>query len=685
MWQESDFTQLPLLFDVHRLQAEVRSFDASDWVAHPSGFAGNAALILVATHGEINDDFAISGPVAPTRHMNHCPYIRQVLAVLGAPIGRTRLMRLAPGSAVPEHSDANYHWWKRMRIHIPIITQPSVAFRSGDSTVHMPAGTCWTFNNDQLHAVDNPTACARIHLVADTVGSPSLFERLTQPTTPPHTVAFVPEQDIWPTLEPYQFRVIEPLEMKRLLCDIAEQAAQHTALATHRAQLARYLDTFTDRWNRAFEQFGHDRAGELVYSGLVAGFTDEFPRPFRRGFVRPTSAWRALSIIGTMFLESNRVGPLRSQNAISDRADKQRPPAVHPDTQYEITAQGREQLRDPIEACEPTYALADAPMTLLRRLATTSHPANNPERADHKTLSSLIERGLATERVHCLPEFDRPLVIVAAPRSGSTLLYESLHRFTSVWALGRESHDIIEGVSDLRADARGSNALDERHASPAVEQRLRRGFVTGMYQHDGDRYVHLSPERRPQRIRFLEKTPKNALRMRFIERLWPSALFVYLYRDPRPSIASIMRAWRSRGFVTYPHLRGWSGRRWSLLLPPDWQRVDRRPLADVAAFQWRAANTAIMDCLEHWPDNRWLALDYEQFVRAPAAAIERICTFADLTCRFDVDRDPIDSLPLSMHTVSAPRPDKWRRQQADVLRVVADLVDVEQRFAKLVR
>ena len=48
----------------------------------------------------------------------------------------------------------------------------------------------------------------------------------------------------------------------------------------------------------------------------------------------------------------------------------------------------------------------------------------------------------------------------------------------------------------------------------------------------------------PGALRFLEKTPKNALRVPFFARIFPDARFIFLWRDPRENIASIMQAWR---------------------------------------------------------------------------------------------------------------------------------------------
>src|SRR5438093_283101 len=57
---------------------------------------------------------------------------------------------------------------------------------------------------------------------------------------------------------------------------------------------------------------------------------------------------------------------------------------------------------------------------------------------------------------------DRPVIVVSPPRSGSSLLFETLSMSPDLWTVGGESHRIIEGVPALHPKARnwGSNRLD---------------------------------------------------------------------------------------------------------------------------------------------------------------------------------------------------------------------------------
>ena len=130
------FMQLPVSFDAAALQAEVDSIDESQWRPHPQGYAGNDALTLVTTGGDPDSD-AIAGAMRPTRHLERCPYLQQVLASIGATWGRTRLMRLSGQAEVSPHVDVNYYWRERIRVHVPIVTQPTVRFMCGDAQINM--------------------------------------------------------------------------------------------------------------------------------------------------------------------------------------------------------------------------------------------------------------------------------------------------------------------------------------------------------------------------------------------------------------------------------------------------------------------------------------------------------------------------------------------------------------------
>jgi hypothetical protein len=181
---------------------------------------------------------------------------------------------------------------------------------------------------------------------------------------------------------------------------------------------------------------------------------------------------------------------------------------------------------------------------------------------------------------------------------------------------------------------------------------------------------------------FLEKTPKNALRIPFFDRIFPHARFIFLWRDPRQNVSSIMEAWRSGRFETYSRLDGFAGA-WSLLLPPGYADLSGKPLEQIAAFQWDVTNRIILEDLSRLTDDRWMAVNYADFVADPRAETQAMCDFAGLDVDPDLAARLSRTLPHSRYTETAPADDKWRLNEAEILRVLPSLEETWERLKAL--
>jgi len=270
---------------------------------------------------------------------------------------------------------------------------------------------------------------------------------------------------------------------------------------------------------------------------------------------------------------------------------------------------------------------------------------------------------------------ERPVFIVSTPRSGSTLLFETVVRAPGLFTVGAESHERIEHVADFFPGARGwtSNRLTKDDASAVAVEELAKRFYTVLRDREG------RPARGP--IRMLEKTPKNALRVPFFAEAWPDATFVYLYREPRQALASMIEAWSTGRFRTYPRLPGWTGLSWSLLLVPGWRDLIGRPLPEVVAAQWAATTDILVSDLEALPKERVRALDYDRFIGDPQGEIKRLAESLDL----EWDQQLGTSLPPSRFTTSRPAKDKWMRL-APVIESMLPIVErADERARSFVR
>jgi hypothetical protein len=599
------FFQLPCKFDATRLAQEVAAMPPEAWAAHPNGIEGNSSVRLISANGGEND--LVDGHMRETPHIGRAPYIRQVLASFNVPWSRTRLLRLAPGAVVPQHADINYHWFYRVRLHIPILTRPEVRFHCDATSVHMAAGEAWVFDNWRLHHVVNPTPSERIHLVADTAGNAAFWQLVgsgTDAVEREGILPFRPRMEAALLTECSTLRkVMNPAEIELLVGNLRGELIAAIDPMSGAARLGRYhalLDAFVRDWRQCYMLHGEEPSGWKHFRELRDGL---------RAASRPLGEGLAM--------RTNQVGAHQ-------------------------VLEGR----------------------VLRVCVTST--ASEPAELDRRTGISSIAAALPAGR----KSLNRPIIIVAAPRSGSSLLFETLASSNQLATLGGEAHWLVESILELRPGAPevDSNRLIARHARPAIIECIQDQILEGLI----DRYGEAIRDGRV--LRFLEKTPKNALRIPFFDRVFPDAFYVCLWREPRGNISSIMEAWRAGRWRTYPCLEGFT-LPWSLLLPPGWQAMRGRPLQEVAAFQWGVTNMTILDDLSQLPAARWIAINYDDLITQPAGTIQRICRFAALDFDLGLAERVSKPLPPAKHTLTPVDPQKWKRNEAAVESVLP-LVEV---------
>ncbi len=639
----SAFIKLPLRFDAERLAEEVLQFSEVDWTYHPLRHTGNTAIALVSANGEVNDRYV--GEMRPTPALQRCPYILQTMAMFHTVVGRSRLMRLAGGADVPSHSDGNYTWRNRVRIHIPIITHPDITFSSiGNIDVHMAAGEVWTFDNWRQHAVYNRSDIDRIHLVIDTVGTSRFWEIVDagwDPSTPGEGWSdfiayepYVPEADV-PELDFERFNAVPvrpPDEIDNLLNELLDD-----------------LGSFRESNSRLFEQavvairrFKQDwRSHWALYGGLA-----EFIPHYELLAKRLKAKLRPL-LENTKF-DSNEA------NA------------------YEVAAGW-------------IATTTDSTLTRTHGTDIDIDDSRAPSGAEALSKSGL---GLSLEdyiREFNPPTFRNPIFIVAAPRSGSTMLFEALQKNNDLWTIGDESQREVESIPTLHPENRGydSNRLSTEDYTPQIGALLMDAFMNRLQNAAGSSYQQTPEEFRPSSIRFLEKTPKNSLRIPFFRRMFPNAKFIFLHRAARPNIGSMIDAWESQRFVTYARLPDWRGPKWSLLLPPAWSSMRGRPIPEIAAWQWAQTNEQIMHDLSTLPRADWTHLSYESLLDNPAEMLQRLCQFAEIPYGPRMQAIANQDFPLSRYTFTAPNEDKWKRHENDIVAAASLYSAVEQQISEL--
>ena len=376
------FIRIPLLFDADRLAAEVAQFAAAEWRPHPQGHPGNSALPFLAVNGDPNDD-GVAGPMRPTPFLARCPYLRQVLAALDTPLGRTRLMKLDARAEATAHVDINYYWQQRVRVHIPIVTFPEVEFICGGASTHMAVGECWIFDTWRMHNVLNPAAQERIHLVIDTVGSDA-FWRMTESTQPQRAVPFLPGTEPQLRFESANLPVVmTPWEIDSLWSNWLADACSGPADPVEIAAFNSAVQPIFREWRSLWAEHGDRPSGWPHYARLMT-LLGEGARQF-----------------------AGRV-PLPNGMDVAGMLDQSLLRAIH----------------TPQMAGGSTAALhiPDLGQTRIGSAVDGSGHVDGP---------AVVARAPM--------RFVRPLIILGAPRSGSSLLFETLSQCPDLVTVGGES------------------------------------------------------------------------------------------------------------------------------------------------------------------------------------------------------------------------------------------------------
>lgn len=231
----------------------------------------------------------------------------------------------------------------------------------------------------------------------------------------------------------------------------------------------------------------------------------------------------------------------------------------------------------------------------------------------------------------------RPVIVLGAPRSGTTLLGYLLARHPTLAYLD-EPRLVWRYGNDRKSDI-----LKRRDARPEVKAYIRGTFARRV--------------RQAGRSRLLEKTPTNALRMEFVDEVFPDCRFVHILRDGVQSVLSTRRHWQktsksvSSVFIRrrlrevqlrqIPYYAGEFLRRllarfgprlakpvvWGPRLPGMDELVRDLDLLEVCALQWRWCVELACSVGRALPPDRYLEIRLEEF---DEAALGRILDFCEL-------------------------------------------------------
>ena len=176
---QTRYLQLPMTFDIERLQADLAIATQTQWISHfnTSAYENDWSCIPLRSVGGKSDHILpLHGfQFEDTPILKQCDYFQYVLRQFQCEVSSVRLMALAAGAEIKEHRDAGTSLEDGVtRLHIPIQSNPEVLFRIDDELIHFSVGHVWYLNASCLHGVHNAGTTTRIHLMLDCVTNPWL-------------------------------------------------------------------------------------------------------------------------------------------------------------------------------------------------------------------------------------------------------------------------------------------------------------------------------------------------------------------------------------------------------------------------------------------------------------------------------------------------------------------------------
>ncbi|MDH3588179.1 MAG: aspartyl/asparaginyl beta-hydroxylase domain-containing protein [Gammaproteobacteria bacterium] len=168
-----DRIRIPLSLDLEKMREEVCTLPLHEYIEY-------SVLPLTAPrelpHSEPVTDYA-DGSWAEwpdTSLLEACPYLKSVVNDFRShtTVTLVRLLRLAPGGIIKEHTDPTLGLEQErsvIRLTIPIFTNPGVGFFLNEAPVPMRPGECWYLRFTDPHRVVNDGETERINLSIDMI------------------------------------------------------------------------------------------------------------------------------------------------------------------------------------------------------------------------------------------------------------------------------------------------------------------------------------------------------------------------------------------------------------------------------------------------------------------------------------------------------------------------------------
>ncbi|MGB3694992.1 MAG: sulfotransferase [Spirulinaceae cyanobacterium] len=285
-------------------------------------------------------------------------------------------------------------------------------------------------------------------------------------------------------------------------------------------------------------------------------------------------------------------------------------------------------------------------------------------------LRQKIKRKVKTQIENIAPynSFQKPIFIISPPRSGSTLLFHCLQQFEELYFLQSEADYIWWPIFPYEEMDDPADYLGKKQLSYQNIRNLRKRI----YEDSVKNYLRNHHQESPRdylfglkSIRYLDKTIANCFHLEFLAKAFPTAQYIFLVRDPRATIASMLEGWSYAERFGKPQLTPIIQQdstakieHWSYPAPPDWQTVIDQPLAQICAWSWQQHIEYPLNFFQgRSQDVKWVR--YEDLLENFEGVIEDLAKYFNLKLNSRV-KNYTKAPPISPTAISKPDPIKWK-------------------------
>jgi len=164
--------RLPRTYDVELLQRDLLTLQEVRRAPQPGPYhKGEWTGIALYSMGGKQSTFpsaAGTDHYEETEELQRAPYFRQILRELECPKEVVRILFLPPEGHIKDHFDFHTSFqFGLLRLHLPIITHPDVAFFIDGQTMNWQPGELWYGDFSKVHSVKNDSQIVRVHMVID--------------------------------------------------------------------------------------------------------------------------------------------------------------------------------------------------------------------------------------------------------------------------------------------------------------------------------------------------------------------------------------------------------------------------------------------------------------------------------------------------------------------------------------